>query len=123
VLRLGLSPPAVAALVAVVFVATIATRTSRWYLASAGTAVLILRAILYGITDANALHDTSWTRVVENVLGAAIALFYGLLIPSFLARRSHAPTPIGQIARTDSPSQPTDITHDGATRGRTPRVD
>ncbi|MDA0167425.1 FUSC family protein, partial [Solirubrobacter ginsenosidimutans] len=82
VLRLGLSPPAVAALVAIVFIATIATRTSRWYLASAGTAVLILLAILYGTTDTDALHDTSWTRVVENVIGAAIALFYGLLIPS-----------------------------------------
>src|SRR5688572_2833825 len=76
-LRLGLSPAATAGLVAVVFIATIATRTSRWYLASAGTAVLILLAILYGATDADSVRDTSWTRVVENVIGAAIALVYG----------------------------------------------
>jgi hypothetical protein len=97
-LRLGLSPAATAGLVAVVFIATIATRTSWWYLASAGTAVLILFAILYGATDADSIHDTSWMRVVENVIGAAIALFFGLLVPSLLARRSHATAPAAQVA-------------------------
>jgi hypothetical protein len=98
VLRLGLSPPATAALVAGVFIATIATRTSRWYLASAGTAVLILLAILYGSPDADFVRNTSWTRIVENVIGAAIALFYGLLVPSLLAKRRHAPAPTTQVA-------------------------
>ena len=98
VLRLGLSPAATGCLVAVVFIATIATRTSKWYLASAGTAVLILLAILYGATDADSVRDTSWTRVIENVIGAAIALFYGLLVPSLLAKRSHAPAPTAQDA-------------------------
>jgi uncharacterized membrane protein YccC len=98
VLRLGLNPAATAALVAVVLVATIATRTSKWYLASAGTAVLILFAILYGTTDAEAIRDTSWTRVEQNVIGAAIALFYGLLVPTLLARRAHAPPPAVRVA-------------------------
>jgi hypothetical protein len=97
-LKLGLSAAATAAVIAVVFIATIATRTSQWYLASAGTAVLILFAILYGSTDADAISDTSWTRVVENVIGAAIALFYGLIVPSLLARRSRLPTPEAQVA-------------------------
>lgn len=96
-LTLGLSAAATAALIAVVFIATIATRTSQWYVASAGTAVLILFAILYGSTDADSISDTSWTRVVENIIGAAIALFYGLLVPSLAARRSRVTTPEAQI--------------------------
>jgi hypothetical protein len=98
VLRLGLDPAATAGLVAVVFIATIATRTSRWYLASAGTAVLILLAILYGNADTVAVRDTSWSRVEQNVIGAVIALFFGLLVPWLLTRQTHAPTPVRQAA-------------------------
>jgi hypothetical protein len=32
------------------------------------------------------------------VIGAAIALFSGLLVPSLIAKRSHAPTPTGKVA-------------------------
>ena len=33
----------------------------------------------------DSLRDTSWTRVTQNVIGAVIALIYGLLVPSLLA--------------------------------------
>jgi hypothetical protein len=79
---------------ATIFGVVVATAVLRLGLSPAATGTAVL--ILYGNADAEAVRDTSWTRVEQNVIGAGIALFYGLLVPS-LARRTNVPTPTAQV--------------------------
>jgi hypothetical protein len=73
-----------AVLVAAVAIVTIGARASRMYITPFGTAFLILTIELYGVDSANDLHRVGWIRIINNVIGAAIALFYGLAIPWFI---------------------------------------
>jgi len=85
-IHLGLGHLATAFAVAVITIIAIGGRTSRWYITSFGTAFLILTIEMYGITNSATVHDIGVWRIMNNVIGAAIALFYCLLVPLLLAR-------------------------------------
>jgi hypothetical protein len=72
---------ATAIVVSVVAILTIGARTSKLYITPFGTAFLILTIELYGVDEAANIHRVGWYRIVNNVAGAAIALFFGLLVP------------------------------------------
>jgi hypothetical protein len=86
-IELGLGHLATAFAVAIITIITIGARTSRWYITSFGTAFLILTVEMFGITNSATVHDIGVWRIMNNVIGAAVALFYGLLVPQLLARR------------------------------------
>jgi uncharacterized membrane protein YccC len=85
-IHLWLSLLATAVVVAVVAILTIGARSSRWYMTAFGTAFLILTIELFGMADFAAAHQIAWYRISDNVIGATIALFFGLLIPEILIR-------------------------------------
>lgn len=91
-INLHLGYGATAVVVAVVAVVAIGARTSRLYITPFGTAFLILTIELFGVDDALNIRTVGWLRIVNNVIGAGIALFYGLLVPWLLDRRR---TPAG----------------------------
>jgi len=86
-LDMDLDYGATAILCAVITIVTIGARTSRLYVTPFGTAFLILTIELYGVSNSDDLQPIGHARIVNNVLGALIALFYGLLVPSLLERR------------------------------------
>jgi hypothetical protein len=77
---------ATAIVVYVVATLTIGARTSKHYITPFGIAFLILTIELYSVDDALNISGVGWYRIVNNVVGALIALFFGLLIPSALQR-------------------------------------
>ena len=77
---------ATAMVCAVITVLTIGARTSRLYVTPFGTAFLILTIELYDVDNSESLQPIGHARIVNNVLGALIALFYGLLVSSLLQR-------------------------------------
>lgn len=86
VLSMSLNHVETAVVCAVIAVLTIGARTSKLYVTPFGTAFLILTVELYGLSSAASLHDVARHRIVNNVLGAGIALFYGLLVAWLLER-------------------------------------
>jgi uncharacterized membrane protein YccC len=90
-LDLGLGYVATAIICAVITVLTIGARTSRLYVTAFGTAFLILTIELYGVDNSHSLHEIGGSRIANNVLGALIALFYGLLVSGLLERKVFAP--------------------------------
>jgi len=86
VLSLSLGHLATALVCAAIAVMTIAARTSKLYVTPFGTAFLILTIELYGATDVSNLQDVARHRIVNNVVGAVIALVYGLAIAWVLER-------------------------------------
>ncbi len=86
-IQLGLSTLATTALVALVTILVIGGRTSRWYVTSFGTAFLILTIEMSNLPGTADISSIGWHRIINNVLGAAIALFFGLAIPKFLDQR------------------------------------
>ena len=80
-------------MVAAIAILTIGARSSRWYITSFGTAFLILTIELFGMTDIAAVHQIAWYRIIDNVIGALIALFFGLLIPEVLIRMKRMQSP------------------------------
>jgi uncharacterized membrane protein YccC len=85
-LNLHLSQVETAIVAAAIAVVTIGARTSKLYVTPFGTAFLILTIELYGVHDTAVVHDVGRYRIANNVLGALIALFYGLCV-SWLAER------------------------------------
>jgi hypothetical protein len=75
-----------AIVVCVIATLTIGARTSRLYITPFGTAFLILTIELYGVDEAQNISQVGWYRIVNNVVGALIALFFGLLVPWALQR-------------------------------------
>ena len=92
-IHLWLSLVATALVVAAVAILTIGARSSSWYITSFGTAFLILTIELFGMTDFAAVHQIAWYRITDNVIGALIALFYGLLVPEVLIYLSRKEPP------------------------------
>lgn len=64
----------------------ISTRTSRWYIVPFATSFLILTVISYETENLGLIQQTGWNRIADNLLGAAIALFYGYIVPRVLQR-------------------------------------
>jgi hypothetical protein len=77
---------ATAIVVCVVATLTIGARASTLYITPFGTAFLILTVELYGVDEAANISRVGWYRIVNNVVGALIALFFGLLVPWALKR-------------------------------------
>jgi hypothetical protein len=96
-IHLWLSLVATAFVVAAIAILTIGARSSSWYITSFGTAFLILTIEMFGITDYAAVHQIAWYRITDNVIGAVIALFYGLLVPEVLVRMKRMQPPIPKI--------------------------
>jgi len=86
VLGLSLDHLGTALVSAVIAVLTIGARTSKLYVTPFGTAFLILTIELYGVSNAANLQEVGRHRIVNNVLGALIALVYGLGISWLLER-------------------------------------
>jgi Fusaric acid resistance protein-like len=86
VLSLSLTHAETAIVSAVIAVLTIGARTSKLYVTPFGTAFLILTIELYGVGNAASLQEVGRHRIVNNVLGVLIALFYGLLVSWLLER-------------------------------------
>ncbi|MGZ4283754.1 MAG: FUSC family protein [Solirubrobacteraceae bacterium] len=82
-----LHPPAVMYSVAVVAViaGAGATHRSRWYVTSAFTTFLVFLLLLY--SDPQTATKRFNERVLETLLGVAIAYFYGLALPALAQRR------------------------------------
>ena len=62
-----------------------ATHRSRWYVTSAFTTFLVFLLLLY--SDPRTATKRFNERVLETVLGVAIAYFYGLALPALARRR------------------------------------
>jgi hypothetical protein len=77
---------ATAAVVSAVAIITIGARSSSWYVTSFGTAFLILTIEMYGVKHASLVREIAGYRIVDNVLGAGIALLYGLVVARLLVR-------------------------------------
>jgi hypothetical protein len=91
VLGLSLNHVETALVCAGIAVVTIGARTSKLYVTPFGTAFLILTIELYGVSDTANLHDVARHRIVNNVLGALIALVYGLAVSWLLERTVFGP--------------------------------
>jgi uncharacterized membrane protein YccC len=90
-LDLDLGYGATAVICAVITILTIGARTSQLYVTPFGTAFLILTIELYGVDNPDSLHPIGHARIVNNVLGALIALFFGQLVSGLLERWYFAP--------------------------------
>ena len=86
VLSLGLNHVGTAVVSSVIAVMTIGARTSKLYVTPFGTAFLILTIELYGVSNVASLQEVGRHRIVNNVVGAFIALFYGLGVSWLLER-------------------------------------
>ena len=95
-IHLWLSLVVTALVVAAVAIVAIGARSSRWYITSFGTAFLILTIEMFGMTDYAAVHQIAWYRITDNVIGALIALFYGLLVPQVLIQMKRIQPPSTQ---------------------------
>lgn len=85
-IQLSLPNIVTAALVLAIMVLIIGTSSSGWWLMPLGTAFFILTISLVGETDAATIKATGWQRIADNIIGAAIALFFGLILPTTLQR-------------------------------------
>ena len=65
----------------------IGTRTSRWYVASGATGLLVL--LMAGVTSTQKFEVSFRDRLGETAIGAALALAFGVALPT-AARRLRA---------------------------------
>jgi Fusaric acid resistance protein-like len=79
IIRRGPAEIVVAFLVVAAIGAMVAVRTSRWYVAPAFSALIVL--LLSGATSSNAFDISFTERLVETAMGAALALTFGSAIP------------------------------------------
>jgi uncharacterized membrane protein YgaE (UPF0421/DUF939 family) len=96
-LRRGPTEIALAAVTVAAVAAMVAVRTSRWYVVPAGTALIVL--LMSGIAGTRVLEVSFAERLVENALGAGLALLFGVAVPSglrWLAGRRAAANPAPQ---------------------------
>jgi uncharacterized membrane protein YccC len=68
-----------------VVAAIVATRTSRWYVTPAGTAILVM--LLIGVSAPDELRYAMLDRFGEVLLGVVLAYVFGVAIPFVLSRR------------------------------------
>ncbi|HYP73507.1 MAG TPA: FUSC family protein [Microbacterium sp.] len=74
--------------VALVLAALAATQASRWYVAPGFTSFIALTLIMQTSDSPPAVRFTE--RVLETVLGIAVALFFGAVVPGFIRLRGRA---------------------------------
>ena len=85
IIRRGPADVVLAVLVVAAIGAMVAVRTSRWYVAPAGSALIVL--LLSGASSRSAFDISFSERLVETAIGAALALTFGIAIPWVLSRR------------------------------------
>jgi hypothetical protein len=84
--RLDPTSIAISVVVAASVAAIIGTRTSAWYLSSAGTGLVVL--LMSGVSTSGSFAETYAERLVETATGAALAMIFGVLVPRLIwARR------------------------------------
>ena len=79
-LRRGPTEIALAIVTFAAIAAMIAVRTSRWYIAPAGSAIIVM--LVSGAAGTHVLDVTFTERITETALGAGLALTFGVAIPS-----------------------------------------
>jgi Fusaric acid resistance protein-like len=92
----GLGEAALALVTVFTVSAMIATRTSPWYVTSAGTGLLVL--LMSGISSTQQLQLSFHDRILETVIGAGLAMVFGVIVPRLLeprGSRSGPATPRG----------------------------
>jgi hypothetical protein len=82
VIRRGPTEIALAVILVTAISAMVAVRTSRWYVAPAGSALIVL--LLSGALSRNAFEVSFAERLFETAIGAALALLFGVAIPFML---------------------------------------
>jgi hypothetical protein len=86
VISLGLTSWPLAIMIALVVIATVATRTSHWYLTSGGTTFLVL--IMLAASDPTTIDGRFWERLYMTAIGVSLAYLFGIVAPAWLERRS-----------------------------------
>ena len=81
-----------AALIVVAVAALSATQGSRWYITPFFSTFLVLTLMLYGDPGEGAMRF--WQRSLETLIGVALALLFGALIPYARNRRRTTGTPV-----------------------------
>ena len=91
-LRRGPAEIALAVVTIAAIAAMTAVRTSRWYVASAGSGLIVL--LISGISGTREFDISFAERLLETALGAGLALTFGVAIPAGLRwlTRKHAAT-------------------------------
>jgi uncharacterized membrane protein YccC len=93
-LRRGPTDIALAVVTVAAIAAMTAVRTSRWYVAGAGSALIVL--LLSGISGTREFDISFAERLLETALGAGLALTFGVAIPAglrWLTRKRAAADP------------------------------
>ena len=73
--------------------AMVAIRTSRWYVTAAGSGLVVL--LISGVSSTEAFQRAFGDRIFETLLGAALALVLGVVVPRLLkAHRRASPAPL-----------------------------
>jgi uncharacterized membrane protein YccC len=91
VLRRGPAEIALAAFTLAAIAAMVATRSSRWYVTPAGSALIVL--LMSGAASAHAFDVSFAERLVETAIGAALAVVFGVAIPAALRLRARRRAP------------------------------
>ncbi len=78
--RRGSTEVALAIVTVAAIAAMIAVRTSRWYIAPAGSAIIVM--LVNGAAGTHVLDVTFTERITETAFGAGLALTFGVAIQS-----------------------------------------
>ena len=81
-LRRGPTEIALAIVTVAAIAAMVAVRTSRWYIAPAGSGIIVM--LVSGAAGTRVLDVTLTERITETTLGAGLALFFGIALPTGL---------------------------------------
>lgn len=84
IIRHGPTEIAIAIITVGAVSAMIAVHTSRWYVSSAGSGLVVL--LVSGVAGADAFAVGFRDRLVETALGAGLALTFGLIVPYTIGR-------------------------------------
>jgi uncharacterized membrane protein YccC len=91
--RHGVGEVAVAIIAVGAVTAMVAIHTSRWYVTAAGSGLVVL--LISGVSSAEAFQHAFGDRIFETLLGAALALVLGVVVPRLLkAHRRATPAPL-----------------------------
>ena len=79
---------AIATVAAIAIAGVVGTRTSDWYVSSAGTGLVVL--LMSSLSGPEALTITYEERLIETAVGATLAIAFGVLAPALIVRSSPA---------------------------------